>query len=57
MKEKGKEMKKKIEELAAEERREYFRQWRLANKEKVKKHSSDYWKRKAARKLAKQEEK
>lgn len=48
-------MKKTIEQLAAEEKREYFRKWRAANKDKTKKHNADYWKRKAEQKL-KQEE-
>jgi hypothetical protein len=44
-----------IAETAAEERREYMRKWRAANKDKVKKHTDDYWKRRAEMKLAKQE--
>lgn len=36
-----------IEEMAMQERREYMRKWRANNKERIKKHQSDYWKRKA----------
>ena len=49
-------MLKKLDELAKEERKEYYRLWRMKNKSKVKKHNSDYWKRKAERKLKDQEE-
>lgn len=44
-------MEKSLDELAMEERREYFRKWRAANKDKVKKHNADYWKRRAEQKL------
>lgn len=47
-------MKQTIEQLAAEERREYFRQWRAANKDKVKKHNATYWQRRAEKKLKEQ---
>ncbi len=36
-----------IERLAKEERNAYFRNYRKNNKERIKKHQSDYWKRKA----------
>lgn len=42
---------KAVNELARAERLAYFRQWRAANKDKVKKHNADYWKRKAERKI------
>lgn len=42
---------KEIEEMARSERREYFRKWRAANPDKVKKHNEDYWKKKAEQKL------
>lgn len=32
---------------AAEVRKEYFREWRAKNKDKVKKHNQNYWERKA----------
>lgn len=49
-------MKLTVEQLAAEEKREYFRQWRAANKEKVKKHNATYWQRRAEKKLKEQGE-
>ena len=36
-----------IEELARQERLEYFRTWRANNKERVKQHNENYWRRKA----------
>lgn len=45
---------KNIEQLAKEERNEYFRKYRAANPEKVKKANSNYWKRKALKKLNEQ---
>ncbi|MCL2366659.1 MAG: phosphatase [Oscillospiraceae bacterium] len=44
-----------LEEMAAIERREYQRKWRSENPDRVRKHTADYWRRKAAKKLAKQE--
>lgn len=44
-------MKKSIDELAAESRREYYRKWRAANKEKVKLQNANYWRRQAEKKL------
>ena len=49
-------MKQTIEELAAKERKEYFRLWRAANKDKVKKHNATYWQRRAEKKLKEQGE-
>lgn len=40
---------KTIEELALEERRAYFREWRANNKDKVKKHNATYWEKRAKR--------
>ena len=34
-----------IEEKAREERREYFRQWRAKNRDKVKESNRRYWER------------
>lgn len=45
--------KQSIEELARQERLEYFRNWRSQNKDKIKKHNDDYWKRKAMERIAK----
>lgn len=42
---------KTIEELALEERRAYFREWRANNKDKVKKHNAAYWEKRAKRRL------
>ena len=41
-----------IEELAAQERKEYFKAWRAANKEKTAKHRRTYWEKRALIKLA-----
>lgn len=40
-----------IEELAAKERREYFRAWRAANKDKTAQHRRIYWEKRAAARL------
>ncbi len=40
-----------IEELAALERKEYFRKWRAANKEKTAQHRRNFWEKKARAKL------
>lgn len=45
------ENQKTLEELALEERREYFREWRANNKERVKKHNATYWAKRAKRRL------
>lgn len=40
---------KTIDEMAiVEARREYYRKWRAANKDKVKQHNRNYWIKKAA---------
>ncbi len=40
---------KTVDEAAiVEARREYFRQWRAANRDKVKQHNHNYWAKKAA---------
>lgn len=39
-----------LEERAAEERREYYRQWRAKNKDKVKEKNRRYWERRASKK-------
>ena len=36
--------------------REYLRQWRAKNKDKVKRYSAEYWQRKATQKAANKEE-
>ena len=45
------ENQKTLEELALEERRAYFREWRANNKDKVKKHKATYWEKRAKRRL------
>ena len=40
-----------IEELATQERKEYFKAWRAANKEKTAKHRRNYWEKRALAKL------
>lgn len=40
-----------LEQLAIEERRAYFKKWRANNKEKVKQHNQNYWKRRAEKRL------
>jgi len=45
-----------INDIAAETRREYYRKWRVENRDKVKKHQDDYWRRQAEKKLAEQEQ-
>lgn len=39
-----------LDERAAEVRREYYRQWRAKNKDKVRENNRRYWERKAAKK-------
>ena len=41
--------------LVAEERREYFRKWRAANRDKTKLHRENYWRRRAQKKFDEQE--
>lgn len=36
-----------MDQLALEARREYYRDWRAANKDKVKQYNRSYWERKA----------
>ena len=45
-----------LQERAAEERREYFRQWRAKNKDKVRENNRKYWERRAAKKAAETEQ-
>ena len=42
---------KKLEAAAQEEKREYFRQWRKNNPDKVKKHNENYWRKRAEMRL------
>jgi len=45
-----------FEEAVKQERREYFRNWRASNKDKVRQHNQNYWRRRAERKLQEQKE-
>ena len=45
----------KIDELARKERLAYFKAWRAANPDKVKKHNATYWKKRAEQKIKAQE--
>lgn len=38
-----------LEEKAREERREYFRQWRAKNPDKVRENNRRYWEKRAAK--------
>ena len=40
-----------IDELARVERLAYFKAWRAANKEKVKSHNQNYWRKRVEKKL------
>ena len=42
---------KKLEAAVQEEKREYFRQWRRNNPDKVKKHNENYWRKRAEKRL------
>jgi len=44
-----------IDELAKAERREYFRKWRADNPDKVKQHNSNYWRKRAEKRLNEQQ--
>lgn len=39
-----------LKELAAKERREYFRQWRAKNPDRVRENNRRYWEKRAAKK-------
>ncbi len=43
-----------IERLANEERKAYYRKWRAENRDKVKKHNANYWKKRVLKKLESQ---
>jgi hypothetical protein len=46
-----------IKKRAAELRREYMRNWRTKNKERVRKYTQAYWERKASEELRNRSEK
>ena len=41
-----------LKELAERERKEYFRAWRAANKDKTAQHRRNYWEKRALAKIA-----
>jgi hypothetical protein len=47
-------MEKNLELLAREEARIYQREWRAENKDRVRKYNTEYWMRRAAKKLTEQ---
>lgn len=40
-----------LKDLAAEERRAYYRKWRAKNTDKVRKHNENYWKKRVLKML------
>ena len=45
-----------LDEQAAEERREYFRQWRAKNPDKVRENNRRYWERRASKRAEAEKE-
>lgn len=45
-----------LEEKAKEERREYYRQWRAKNPDKVRENNRRYWEKRAAKKAEDEKE-
>ena len=45
-----------LEELAREKQREYLREWRKKNPDKVKEYNQRYWRRRALREVKEQQE-
>ena len=43
--------KKQLDKAAAEARREYFREWRRKNSDKVKQYNENYWRKRAVKRL------
>jgi beta-galactosidase GanA len=41
--------KKQLDKAAAEARKEYFREWRKKNSDKVKNYNENYWRKRAER--------
>lgn len=44
--------KKQLDNAAAEARRDYFREWRRKNSDKVKQYNQNYWRKRAEKHLA-----
>jgi len=47
--------KSEIDEIAAAERKAYYREWRAANPDKVRAHNATYWRRRTERRLQAQQ--
>lgn len=45
----------RIEELAQRERKEYYKQWRANNRDKIKKHRENYWRKRALQRMQNEE--
>lgn len=45
-----------LQDRAAEERREYYRQWRAKNPDKVRENNRRYWERRAAKRAEAEKE-
>lgn len=41
-----------IESVIAEERKAYFKEWRAKNKDKVRQHNQNYWRKRAEQRIA-----
>lgn len=42
---------KKLKAMMQQEKREYFRQWRKNNPDKIKKYNENYWRKRAENRL------
>lgn len=47
---------KNLDELAREERLAYFKEWRAKNKDRIKAHNQNYWKRKVEKRLVEEKQ-
>lgn len=47
-------MENPIDEMVKEERNAYYRRWRAENRDKVRKHNQNYWKKRVLKGLGKQ---
>ena len=48
-------MSKTIEERMLEERKAYFKQWRANNRDKIREHNQNYWRKRAEKKQMEEE--
>lgn len=44
-----------IDDLIVQERKEYFKNWRAKNKDKVRKNNQNYWKKRVEKKIKESE--